>query len=480
MWRDTLNQNRRYPAYNTPPLERSQSTSSSNDICRTPDGPPDITARDLSPEELKRNYSFDNVWDQKTQPLVPMDEMVGLGRHRRSKNAPVEWQVEHLEKTNHFYPYASELASLADGPSPAAVALYNSKWSRSNSTTSTNSGQGSQESFFGLSACMVRSLSRTEHLAASDGSGGGLVSRIHPARASHSKSSSLSQMLINANSPAPALRRAPTSLIARGCGKKTEQACEFYEDGNTDSAFVTDDEDEGDWRDISAPASKATDRHIQEQQLAHNRLQKRSQTLHIENIIPENRRDSKLRRSNTVKPAPPRPVLRRGESNDAKKPKQVHIKPAAALPTRKVTVKRIKPAPAKTNPDAIVIERLTSSDESERVYMRTSAISIQQPSEPVAQIEMNHENTHLTIERQAKPQPQRDTSKNDDAEFLESDESTLLAHINANATINIVVAESNRTHDTTTMEDGLAELPIRSSRGRSTTMVLVPKPIPAI
>ena len=477
MWRDTLDQSRKLPTFSPPPLERSLSTSSDKDICPTPDGPPCITARELSPEELKRNYSCDNVWDQKTQPLVPMDEMVGFGRHRRSKNASIEWQVEQLEKANQFMPFACELASLANGPSPAAVALYKSGWSRSNSTTSTRSEQSSQGSFFGLSALRAPSLTRSEHVIASDSPGAELIARMSPAKTRQSKSSSTSHVSPYINSYRPALARAPTSLIAQGCRKKIEQPCVFNEDGNTDSAFVSDDEDEANWRDISAPASKANEVHLQGRQLAQELPVKRGQVLHIENLISEYPR---RRRSNTVKHIPPRPVLRRGESNDAKKPKLSHIKPAVALPTRKVTVKRIKPAPKKTGQDLVTTERRSSSSgESDRVYMKKSTTFIKKTPETVLHLERARENAHSTTEQQPKPQLRRDTPRNEDADFLDLDESTLLANPNADAAVTISMAETDLNSTTFAMEDGPASIPIRSGRGRSSTMIPIPKPVTA-
>ncbi|KEF57208.1 uncharacterized protein A1O9_07398, partial [Exophiala aquamarina CBS 119918] len=127
-----------------PHFERSASSPllPTTAILKSPCGPPDITARDLTHDELKRNYSQSNVWNVDEQPLPPMPQMSGFGRFRRSVDAPPEWQMEHLER--HFYDVKGLFVShLGDDP-PAGLdhqswRMYKAHHSRTNSAASSRS-----------------------------------------------------------------------------------------------------------------------------------------------------------------------------------------------------------------------------------------------------------------------------------------------------------------------------------------------------
>jgi len=109
---------------------------------KSPCSPPDITARDLTRDELKRNYSQNNVWNIDEQPLPPMPQMRGFGRYRRSVDAPVEWQMEHLDR--HFSDVKGLIVNhLGDNP-PAGLdqhswRMYRAHHSRTNSAASSRS-----------------------------------------------------------------------------------------------------------------------------------------------------------------------------------------------------------------------------------------------------------------------------------------------------------------------------------------------------
>jgi hypothetical protein len=56
-------------------------------------GPPDISCADISEEQMSRTYSQSCIWDPKTNPVPPMQEMKGFGRFRRSVHADADWEL---------------------------------------------------------------------------------------------------------------------------------------------------------------------------------------------------------------------------------------------------------------------------------------------------------------------------------------------------------------------------------------------------
>jgi len=92
--------------HNRPPnrikLQRTQSeipASILNSIRRSPEGPPDISAIDLTDDQLKRTYSSDNLWNPSTQDMPPLPAMKGFGRYRRFAGADATWQRQTLERS---------------------------------------------------------------------------------------------------------------------------------------------------------------------------------------------------------------------------------------------------------------------------------------------------------------------------------------------------------------------------------------------
>lgn len=56
-------------------------------------GPPDISAADISEEQLARTHNRSSVWDPHICPAPPMQEMEGFGRFRRSVYADADWEL---------------------------------------------------------------------------------------------------------------------------------------------------------------------------------------------------------------------------------------------------------------------------------------------------------------------------------------------------------------------------------------------------
>lgn len=61
---------------------------------------PCITAMDLTSEQIKRNYSHDDLqkWDRARSPLPPLCPMKGIGRYRTAVAADPRWRTEHFRK----------------------------------------------------------------------------------------------------------------------------------------------------------------------------------------------------------------------------------------------------------------------------------------------------------------------------------------------------------------------------------------------
>lgn len=62
----------------------------------TPCGPPDISCADIPEEQLSRTYSRSCIWDPKTNPVPPIQEMEGFGRFRRSVHADANWELNQF------------------------------------------------------------------------------------------------------------------------------------------------------------------------------------------------------------------------------------------------------------------------------------------------------------------------------------------------------------------------------------------------
>ena len=76
-----------------PPRARKQTLFTPPDEYLTRPGPPDISCADIPEEQMSRTYSRSCVWDPKTNPVPPMQEMEGFGRFRRSVHADADWEL---------------------------------------------------------------------------------------------------------------------------------------------------------------------------------------------------------------------------------------------------------------------------------------------------------------------------------------------------------------------------------------------------
>lgn len=246
-------------------------------VFKSPTGPPDITAMDLTPDDLKRNYSTDNIWNPQIQPLPPMPQMSGFGRYRHSVEADPQWRLERLDKNLRDL-RGTGVFDLDAGPPVGLDRVtwdqYKDHHSRATSFTSSESSDSD-----GATAAATHYLDKD----------GTRISRgFHPSAASSANSSykdglgsyrrdnSLCPPLMAGRAPEGDLRfgrkgtrplpltqsgqrssrHASASSIpaltaineiydeGRDVIRKYEGPCEVHETGNTESALASDDEEE--------------------------------------------------------------------------------------------------------------------------------------------------------------------------------------------------------------------------------------------
>ena len=261
---------------------------STTSIFKSPIGPPDITAMDMTPDDLKRNYSTDNIWNPQIQPLPPMPQMSGFGRYRHSVEADAQWRLERLDKNLRDLRGTGVIDFVAEPPvglDKATWDQYKDQHYRAISFTSSESSDSDG------------ALAGANHYLDKDGT---RISRgFHPSSASSANSSYKdgNGSFRRDSTPGPLLPagRAPEGdwrLVRRGnrtlpliqstqrssrhasatsipaltainevydegrvAIRKYEGPCEIHENGNTESALASDDEDEDededeDWTDM--------------------------------------------------------------------------------------------------------------------------------------------------------------------------------------------------------------------------------------
>lgn len=326
------------------------------DVCPTPPGPPDITAWDLSQEELKRTYSHDSVWDTKSQPLPPLPRMVGLGAYRRAADAPLGWQVEQLRRRNYGMPpaVAEQLSSLSMGPSEEAISTYRKNSLRSDSFAS------SKTSLSDLSDGQIRYSPYRERVDPKTGTrftyGFGPSTPSSAAssfKASHLRKTSAQSSLStgsDAEQKLVQLIRAPSLVFPKAPelagllttipevkAKKTEKPCAFGDSGDNDEAFVSDDSEDEDWQDVTPSTDDKQESGLISQQLKKVRCESPKQVITQVDEAGQAPRHA-LDRSKTVKtalrPCTRRPATRNIKAQTTAKPVLTH-----AL-GRKPTIKR--------------------------------------------------------------------------------------------------------------------------------------------
>ncbi|KIX95411.1 uncharacterized protein Z520_08928 [Fonsecaea multimorphosa CBS 102226] len=272
-----------------PNYERASSTPPVTHVTprRSPSGPPDITARSLSQEDLKRNYSSESFWDHSKHPLPPLPEMTGFGKYRRAVNASPEWQLEHLHKD--IYDLSDIICGHLGSQPPVGLDpeiwnQYRTHYARTTSFVSSRSSKASTEptvaiEFYnpvtgtkitrGFSASTI-----TATISASTSPASSFTDS-NPFRSdsSFSKSSMASPMSdVHAKSGHIRSRRSsrnssyhtsmtsmnPLSAISEiqepftNLGRKIEKPCLFDMNGNTESALASSDEDDDEdlWEDM--------------------------------------------------------------------------------------------------------------------------------------------------------------------------------------------------------------------------------------
>ncbi|KAH0843136.1 hypothetical protein AYO21_03427 [Fonsecaea monophora] len=260
-----------------PNYERSCSTPAVNHVTprRSPSGPPDITARSLSQEELKRNYSADSFWDTKIHPLPPMPEMTGFGKYRRAVNASPEWQLEHLHK--HLYDMSDIIVGHLGSLPPAGLDSgiwdeYRTHHARTTSFASSRSSTTGLESAVaseyldpvtgtkitrGFSASTISS-------AASSFREGSITFRRDSSFSKSSMASPMSDIDVKGSRRPSRTSSYHTSMTSMNhltsiseiqepfttFPRKIEKPCEFDANGNTESALASDEDEELEWEDM--------------------------------------------------------------------------------------------------------------------------------------------------------------------------------------------------------------------------------------
>ncbi|KAK5051407.1 hypothetical protein LTR84_003059 [Exophiala bonariae] len=251
------------------------------------DGPPDITARDLTHEELKRNYSQGNVWNVHEQPLPPMPQLSGFGRFRRSIDATTEWQMEHLDR--HFADCKGLFANQFGDLPPAGLDLpswrmYRAQHSRTASAASTRSSEAGRyvtrpEEYLDIktgtriSRGFCPSTTSSANSSFKEGYGYHRRDSNLSSLSMTSPTSDVDQKFVRRTSRPASSRRVSqqgSTASMSGLGsimesqealpqvlRKLEKPCEFDEMGNNENAVASDDdddeEDEGssnDWSDV--------------------------------------------------------------------------------------------------------------------------------------------------------------------------------------------------------------------------------------
>lgn len=134
----------------------------------TPLGAPDISAADISEEQLARIYSQSSVWDPKKDPVPPMQQMEGFGRFRRSVHANADWQLRRFRGDLQALGPAAmkqlgdfEIAGLKDGVMDNIIR-------ETSSCTSLNSHSDSGDSSTGTRICKGFKPSHTRSKSMND------------------------------------------------------------------------------------------------------------------------------------------------------------------------------------------------------------------------------------------------------------------------------------------------------------------------
>ena len=271
-----------------PQLQRSQSEIPVvTNTSAQPTFPPDLSAMDLSLDQIKKNYSVDNFqrWDKAKYPLPPLTALTGIGRYRTSINADPEWRNCHYRKQVSDLSGLDRIVSELDmatinGLSSQEWQALTSTASRrgsamsSNSTQTTTSSVATYESGNVPQDCnsrVVRGFSPSASSSARSSfnthsrKGSTLAIVTKPVSADESlfqkslqrqNTSFLSEQR-NGNALSTINELQPNALGLYSTALKMQKPCEFTSNGDPESAVASDAEDDDDetaWTDELEPA----------------------------------------------------------------------------------------------------------------------------------------------------------------------------------------------------------------------------------
>lgn len=231
---------------------------------------PDITAMELNPDQIKRNYSSDDLlkWDKSKNPLPPLNTMRGFGRYRRAECAEPQWYFEHLKRQIRGIEHLPRMTAGLD--MEPMTGLSNEEWQMlTGGVMRRDSTVSSMSTATDSSTCLFETGTRIARGFSPSGSS------TRSSQTSHArKGSTLSTMNLPADFNSPplpsSLKRAATlpgerrpSLplttiqeLQSNVGpvaevyRKVEKPCEFSIGGDLDSAVASDAEDEDGWTDV--------------------------------------------------------------------------------------------------------------------------------------------------------------------------------------------------------------------------------------
>ncbi|KAK5090966.1 hypothetical protein LTR05_001144 [Lithohypha guttulata] len=265
-----------------PELQRSQSELpiQARQLRSRPLMPPCITAMDLDAEQMKRNYSLEDLqrWDRAKSPMPPLYPMMGVGRYRTSISADPQWRSEHLKKQlSSLDGLESMVASLDIADLTGDTSVSSEEWQQitglggrrdsaisSNSTRTTSStglqdltdSQGSRrvERGFSPSASSLRS---SFGVHSRKGSNLSIVSRPSDVDASLLQKPLHRQSVVlgserRVSGPMSTIKELnPNALLVGEIQKKVQKPCEFITTGDPESAVASDvdDPEEDAWTD---------------------------------------------------------------------------------------------------------------------------------------------------------------------------------------------------------------------------------------
>lgn len=272
-------------------------------------GPPDLSAADLSDDEIRRTYSTNDLWDIKQQKLAPMLPCSGIGKFRMSTNAEPEFKLEQLRKScGSLPPGMIDLIPVSDvyrSIGPEVWQQFRSEQvSRHNSFVSSRSSASIEfiepdtgtRVTRGFTPSLPSSVRSSPSRRFQDGRGNSASSELSPI-AGRDIGHSLYSARHHSNRGSDVNILSPLSTIREiqkqheHPVKKREVPCDFSSTGDPDSAFVSESEDSS-WDEVSESTTQA------------RRSSELSRLMQARKVTPHN-----------PKPFPARPPLNRAKTD---------------------------------------------------------------------------------------------------------------------------------------------------------------------